>query len=77
MTTTRSDAAHFVRLEEKYGAANYHPLNIVIQRGKGVWVWDTEGKKYLDFLAAYSAVNQGHAHPRLCRALKEQADRRF
>ena len=75
MTTARSDAAHFIRLEEDYGANNYHPLDIVIQRGQGVWVWDIEGNKYLDFLAAYSAVNQGHAHPRLCKALKEQAER--
>jgi ornithine--oxo-acid transaminase len=75
MTTARSDAAHFIRLEEQYGANNYHPLDIVIQRGQGVWVYDTEGNKYLDFLAAYSAVNQGHAHPRICKVLKEQAER--
>jgi len=75
MTTASSDAANFIRLEEQYGANNYHPLDIVIRRGRGVWVWDTEGNKYLDFLAAYSAVNQGHAHPRLCQVLKEQAER--
>ncbi len=75
MTTARSDTAHFIRLEEDYGANNYHPLDIVIQRGQGVWVWDIDGNKYLDFLAAYSAVNQGHAHPRLCKVLKEQAER--
>ena len=75
MTTARSSAADFIRLEKDYGADNYHPLEIVIQRGQGVWVWDTEGNKYLDFLAAYSAVNQGHAHPRLLKVLKEQAER--
>lgn len=75
MTTARSSATDFIRLEKDYGADNYHPLEIVIQRGQGVWVWDTEGNKYLDFLAAYSAVNQGHAHPRLLKVLKEQAER--
>ncbi len=75
MTTARSSATDFIRLEKEYGADNYHPLEIVIQRGQGVWVWDTEGNKYLDFLAAYSAVNQGHAHPRLLKVLKEQAER--
>jgi ornithine--oxo-acid transaminase len=66
---------HFVRLEDEYGAHNYHPLDVVLQRGEGVWVWDVEGNKYLDFLAAYSAVNQGHAHPRIKQALVEQADK--
>jgi ornithine--oxo-acid transaminase len=66
---------HFVRLEDEFGAHNYHPLDVVIERGSGVWVWDVEGNKYLDFLAAYSAVNQGHAHPRIKQALLEQADR--
>ncbi|NWF99961.1 MAG: ornithine--oxo-acid transaminase [Thermoanaerobaculaceae bacterium] len=74
MTTTYS-AADLIRLEEAYGAHNYHPLDVVISRARGVWVWDVEGKKYLDFLAAYSAVNQGHCHPRIVAALKEQADR--
>jgi ornithine--oxo-acid transaminase len=50
---------------EKYGAHNYHPLPVVLSRGEGVWVWDVEGKKYLDFLSAYSAVNQGHRHPKI------------
>lgn len=63
----------FIQLEERHGAHNYHPLDVVIQRGEGVWVWDVEGRKYLDFLAAYSAVNQGHCHPRLLKALTEQA----
>jgi ornithine--oxo-acid transaminase len=73
--TTKTDAAEFIRLEDQYGAHNYHPLDVVIQRAAGVWVWDVEGNKYLDFLAAYSAVNQGHAHPRIRRALVRQADR--
>jgi ornithine--oxo-acid transaminase len=60
-------------LEHKYGAHNYHPLEVVIAKGKGVWVWDVEGKKYLDFLSAYSAVNQGHCHPKIIEALIEQA----
>ncbi len=75
MTTVRSDAAHFVQLENAYGAHNYHPLDVVIQRAEGVWVWDVEGNRYLDFLAAYSAVNQGHVHPRIRQALIDQAQR--
>jgi len=68
-------AQELIALEEKYGAHNYHPLDVVITRASGVWVWDVEGNKYLDFLAAYSAVNQGHCHPKIVAALKEQADR--
>ena len=60
-------------LEHRYGAHNYHPLEVVIAKGKGVWVWDVEGKKYLDFLSAYSAVNQGHCHPKIINTLVEQA----
>lgn len=63
----------YMDLEHKYGAHNYHPLEVVIAKGKGVWVWDVEGKKYLDFLSAYSAVNQGHCHPKIINALTEQA----
>lgn len=63
----------YIQLENKYGAHNYHPLDVVIDRGEGVWVWDVEGKKYLDFLSAYSAVNQGHCHPKIINALTEQA----
>jgi ornithine--oxo-acid transaminase len=65
----------FIEIEEKYGAHNYHPLDVVIQKAVGVWVYDVDGKKYLDCLAAYSAVNQGHCHPRIVNALKEQADK--
>ncbi len=63
-----------MQLEDKYGAHNYHPLPVVLSKGEGVFVWDVEGKKYFDFLSAYSAVNQGHCHPRIVGALKEQAD---
>jgi len=65
----------FIALEETYGAHNYHPLDVVIERGEGVWLYDVEGKRYLDCLAAYSAVNQGHCHPRLVATLVEQASR--
>ena len=62
-----------IDLENKYGAHNYHPLPVVLNRGEGVYVWDVEGKKYYDFLSAYSAVNQGHCHPKIVQALVEQA----
>lgn len=65
----------YISLEEQYGAHNYHPLDVVIERAEGVWVYDVEGKKYLDCLAAYSAVNQGHCHPRILKVLKEQAEK--
>jgi len=63
----------FIALEEQYGAHNYHPLDVVIERAEGVWVYDVEGKKYLDCLSAYSAVNQGHLHPQILNAFLEQA----
>ncbi|WP_350285231.1 ornithine--oxo-acid transaminase [uncultured Croceitalea sp.] len=63
-----------IDLENKYGAQNYHPLPVVLSRGEGVYVWDVEGKKYYDFLSAYSAVNQGHCHPKIVNALKNQAE---
>jgi ornithine--oxo-acid transaminase len=63
----------FVELENQYGAHNYHPLDVVIEKAQGVWVYDVEGKKYLDCLAAYSAVNQGHCHPEILKTLTEQA----
>lgn len=66
-------AERFMALEDQYGAHNYHPLPVVLTRGKGVHLWDVEGKRYLDFLSAYSAVNQGHCHPRIVGALTEQA----
>lgn len=64
-----------IELENKYGAHNYHPLPVVISRGEGVFLWDVEGKRYYDFLAAYSAVNQGHCHPRIIQALIDQASK--
>ena len=67
------NSKYYMDLEHKYGAHNYHPLEVVIAKGKGVWVWDVEGKKYLDFLSAYSAVNQGHCHPKITAAMVEQA----
>ena len=66
---------NYIALEDKYGAHNYHPLEVVLKKGKGVFVWDVEGKKYYDFLSAYSAINQGHCHPKIINALKEQADK--
>ncbi len=63
----------FIELEERYGAHNYHPLPVVLNKGEGVYLWDVEGKKYFDFLSAYSAVNQGHCHPKIIDALVEQA----
>lgn len=65
----------FIAKEEKYGAHNYHPLPVVLERAEGVMVWDVDGKSYFDFLSAYSAVNQGHCHPRIVHALKEQAEK--
>ena len=62
-----------IALEDKYGAHNYHPLPVVLSKGEGVYVWDVEGKRYFDFLSAYSAVNQGHCHPKIISALNEQA----
>ncbi len=63
----------FIELENKYGAHNYHPLDVVIDRGEGVWLYDVEGNRYLDCLASYSAVNQGHCHPKILKAMIDQA----
>jgi ornithine--oxo-acid transaminase len=70
-----STTEQFIALEALYGATNYKPLDVVLTRGQGVWVWDVEGRKYLDCLSAYSAVNQGHCHPRILAAMIEQAQR--
>ena len=67
------DSSYYIELEDKYGAHNYHPLPVVIKKGEGIFVWDVEGKQYFDFLSAYSAVNQGHCHPKIIQALTEQA----
>jgi len=65
--------SEYINLENKYGASNYKPLDVVLTRGEGVWVWDIDGNKYLDCLAAYSAVNQGHCHPKILKAMMDQA----
>lgn len=70
-----SMAEHLMELEERFGAHNYHPVPVVLERGEGVYVWDVDGKRYYDFLSAYSAVNQGHCHPRIINALTEQAQK--
>lgn len=75
MQTPTSISSSFIEMEDQYGAHNYKPLDVVIERASGVWVWDVDGRKYLDCLAAYSAVNQGHCHPRITAALVEQASR--
>ena len=78
MQSTLSISANiqqYIDLEEKYGAHNYHPLPVVLQRGEGVFVWDVEGKRYYDFLSGYSAVNQGHCHPKIIAALTRQAQK--
>lgn len=71
--TNNLSSADLMQLEDKYGAHNYHPLAVVLSRGEGVYVWDVEGKQYFDFLSAYSAVNQGHCHPKIIKALTDQA----
>ncbi|MFT6338713.1 MAG: ornithine--oxo-acid transaminase [Halioglobus sp.] len=73
-TMTKLSSEQLIAMEDKHGAHNYHPLPVVLERGERVYVWDVEGKRYFDFLSAYSAVNQGHCHPRIVGALKEQAD---
>ena len=70
---TKLKSEDFIALEDKYGAHNYHPLPVVLEKGEGVYVWDVEGKKYFDFLSAYSAVNQGHCHPKIVKVLQRQA----
>ncbi len=73
MTNTSLSPLDLIALEDKYGAHNYHPLPVVLAKGEGVYVWDVEGKRYYDFLSSYSAVNQGHCHPRIIEALTQQA----
>src|SRR5687767_1732933 len=73
MLGTITSSQEAIALEEKFGAHNYHPLPVVLAKGEGVFLWDVEGKRYYDFLSAYSAVNQGHCHPRIVAALIEQA----
>ena len=73
MTNGKMTSADLIAMEEKHGAHNYHPLEVVLKRGEGVYVWDVEGKQYFDFLSAYSAVNQGHCHPKIVNAMVAQA----
>ncbi|HWH63655.1 MAG TPA: ornithine--oxo-acid transaminase [Ginsengibacter sp.] len=73
--STASQTDYFIHLEDQYGAHNYHPLPVVLTRGEGIYVWDVEERKYFDFLSAYSAVNQGHCHPKIIQSLIEQAQR--
>ncbi|MBL7779467.1 MAG: ornithine--oxo-acid transaminase [Chitinophagales bacterium] len=73
--TALTKAQYLIELEERYGAHNYHPLPVVLERGRGVYVWDVEGKRYYDFLSAYSAVNQGHCHQLIIDVLKKQAEK--
>src|SRR6476469_11017938 len=75
MLEARMNTQDYVELEDRYGAHNYRPLDVVIERASGVWVYDVEGRRYLDCLSAYSALNQGHCHPRILQALQEQASR--
>ena len=74
-STVSSNAAKYLALEEKYGAHNYHPLPVVLERGEGVYLFDVDGKKYFDFLSGYSAVNQGHCHPAIIEVLQKQASK--
>jgi len=74
-TKTKMTAAEYMEKESQYGAHNYHPLPVVLERGEGVHVWDTDGKQYFDFLSAYSAVNQGHCHPKIIKAMTDQAQK--
>src|SRR5688500_18330432 len=74
-TMEKLSSAALMELEDKYGAHNYHPIPVVLERGEGVYVWDVEGKRYYDFLSAYSAVNLGHNHPKVVAALTEQAQK--
>lgn len=65
----------YIALEEEFGARNYYPLDVVLNRGEGIWVWDVEGTRYMDCLSSYSAVNQGHCHPKIIRTLIDQAQK--
>ena len=75
MEQLKLTASQLMELENKYGAHNYHPLPVVLDRGKSVFVWDVNGKRYFDFLSSYSAVNQGHCHPKIINTLVEQAQK--
>ena len=74
-TEVKNKSTEFIELENRLGAHNYHPLDVVIEKAEGIWVWDVDGKKYMDCLSSYSAVNQGHCHPKILKTLQEQAHR--
>ena len=74
-TTFNNNPQYYIELEDQYGAHNYHPIPVVLEKGSGVFVWDVTGKRYYDFLSGYSAVNQGHCHPRIIKALQDQASK--
>ncbi|HEX5742710.1 MAG TPA: aminotransferase class III-fold pyridoxal phosphate-dependent enzyme, partial [Flavobacteriaceae bacterium] len=75
ITTDQFSSQKLIDLEDQYGAHNYHPLPVVLTRGEGVYVWDVDGKRYYDFLSAYSAINQGHGHPKIINSLINQAQK--
>jgi ornithine--oxo-acid transaminase len=75
LSATVNNSAYYISLEEDFGAHNYHPIPVVLEKGEGIFLWDVEGKKYYDFLSGYSAVNQGHCHPRIIQKLHEQASK--
>src|SRR6478672_7931611 len=75
LSATPAQTEQYIALEAIHGAHNYHPLPVVLERGEGVHVWDVEGKKYMDFLSGYSALNQGHCHPKIIAALISQAQK--
>src|SRR6201986_5010380 len=75
MSTLSDNTQHFLQLEAQFGAHNYHPLPVVLEKGAGVFLWDVDGKRYYDFLSGYSAVNQGHCHPKIIAALLDQAQK--
>ena len=70
---SKISSKYAIELEDKYGAHNYHPIPVVLSKGEGIHVWDLEGKKYFDFLSSYSAVNQGHCHPKIIKSLNDQS----
>ncbi len=74
-TNMLSKTQYYIELEEQYGAHNYHPVPVVLTRGEGVYVWDVDDKRYYDFLSAYSAINQGHCHPKILKTFIEQAQK--
>jgi len=74
-TSAPTTTAEFIAMEEQHGAHNYQPMGVCLERGEGVFVWDVEGKQYFDFLSAYSAVNQGHCHPKILNAMTQQASK--